>query len=170
MNIELDIEKPFKDLLAAANMKDMRKAMNTALRKAGKKVLARTKDNVHASGLGRGVLEDVTDDLRLKVYGDAYPAGFMIPTRPHHGKGFHLNRFGKEKPVLMWAAMGTKSRNFAFKGGKVRPGVKSHPTGRMKDYGFVEKTESEMAGPVSDNLYDDFNKALERRLKKAGLI
>ena len=46
--------------------------------------------------------------VRVRVYPRG--GGFMITVKPHGKSGYIKNRHGLEKPVLMWAAEGTKQR------------------------------------------------------------
>lgn len=66
------------------------------------------------------------------------------------GRGFHLNRFGQLKPVLLWAEDGTAVRSTKSNGGKrlwrARAG---HNTGKMTRVGFMDAAKRQCAGTVS---------------------
>ena len=54
--------------------------------------------------------------------------------------GFHTNRQGLKKPVLIWVEEGTKERKTKSNGGKRAARRRSaHSTGRMRRYGFMSR-------------------------------
>lgn len=73
------------------------------------------------------------------------------------GFGFHTNRHGKKKPVLIWAEEGTQWRR-----------TKKHSTGRMKRYGFMQKTLTEVEAGVTDRVHKNISRSLIGIAKKYG--
>ncbi len=66
-------------------------------------------------------------DIRQRVYPRG--TGFMITVKPHGRQGFHTNRFGLQKPVLMWVEAVTKVRYVRKGGGDVDVGQSPHHHG-----------------------------------------
>lgn len=121
------------------------------------------------------------------------------PKRGGKETGYHANRrYGKtitrgprsgninqrKLPVLMFAEDGTRERNVGdrigkssffsksrWSGNKVRNYKRSgHSTGKMKAYGFLEKTEPEGIRIVERDLAKDLEEAVMKAAKKAGLV
>lgn len=96
--------------------------------------------------------------------------GFSVTVAFKTGKkeaGFHTNRRGLRKPVLLWAEEGTAerytNRGFSFsrrKGKKYR--------GRMPKYGFMEKAKDKVESRVTEELRTGIVKNVERIAKKYG--
>lgn len=78
-------------------------------------------------------------------------------------RGFHRNRRGLKKPVLIWADMGTKERR--TKGGRRGKG---HGTGRMRQYGFMAKTAADVKDPVTDSLHRHVAEYVYKTARKYG--
>ena len=109
--------------------------------------------------------------------------GFMVSVKPHgRHKGIHLNRQGKEKPVLMWAEDGTRERRAGrrissffgksrFTGKKIRQYLRGGPRrGKMKRYAYLAKTEQQTADSVETNLFNSLQSNLEKAARKQGLL
>ena len=85
--------------------------------------------------------------------------------------GFHTNRRGLKKPVLIWAEAGTKWRKTKSKSkfmanGKWFTAGKSR--GFMKRYGFMQKTLSDVRGNVTENLHNELIANVKKVAKKHG--
>lgn len=163
-----DLDRPFADVYKALDMKEQRKAMRGAMRKAAGSVRKRAAQAVGASGLGNAAA--VAKGLRARVYPDRYGLGFMVSSKPYGKKGYHRNRQGKEKPVLMWAESGTKSRQTRSRSKFFIRARRGHPTGRMPRYGFMGEAESASAAQVEQSLFGQFQQNLEKRARKLGLV
>lgn len=72
------------------------------------------------------------------------------------------------EPVLIWAEEGTDYRRTKTKYRFFRRGRKSHPTGRMKRYGFMRKTLSEVKNSVTDSLHNEIARNIIKTAKKYG--
>lgn len=94
----------------------------------------------------------------------------MVNTVPRGTKGFHRNRFGKEKPVLMWAADGTKDRwsRKSYNSRKYKV-IRKKNMGRMTRYEYVTKAERPATEHVERNLLKKVDEAVLKAAKKAGL-
>lgn len=171
----LDIDKAFGDVYRALDLKEQRKAMRGAMRREGNRLKKQAAANLQGSGMGTGTKQKVSKGIRVRVYPDRYGAGFMLSVKPRGRHGVHKNRFGKEKPVLMWAEDGTRLRHTGrrlssffsksrYTGKKVRQYVRGgRSTGRMRRYGFMRRTEETAAQSVEQNLFGDF----QRNMRKA---
>lgn len=83
--------------------------------------------------------------------------------------GFHKNRQGLKKPVLIWAEDGTKSRKTKSSGGKRADRRRSaHNTGRMKRYGFMAQTLNGVRDTVTANIHTMVAENIEKVAKKYG--
>lgn len=85
--------------------------------------------------------------------------------------GFHTNRQGLKKPVLIWAEGGTEERKTKPKQGTRRRAARlraSHRTGRMKRYGFMAQTLSSVRDTVTANIQKMVTENVEQVAKKYG--
>lgn len=85
--------------------------------------------------------------------------------------GFHTNRQGLKKTVLIWAEEGTDERRTKPKQGTRRRASRlraSHPTGRMKRYGFMAQTLRSVRDTVTDNVHKMVTENIEKIAKKYG--
>lgn len=83
-------------------------------------------------------------------------------------KGMHLNRRGLKKPVLIWAEGGTEWRRTKTKTRIFTRKRKGHSTGRMKRYGFMQKTLNEVRGSATDSLHKEVVNSIVKAAKKYG--
>lgn len=107
-------------------------------------------------------------------------AGFRVTIgtrRASKGKGeagFHKNRQGLKKPILIWAEGGaaeggTKDRETKPKQGTRRRAARlrqQHSTGRMRRYGFMEQTLNSVRDTVTQDIHamvlDNVTKVAEK--------
>lgn len=178
-----DIDRPFTSIYKALDMKSQRKAMRSAMRKEGNRLKKEAESNLAQSGIGHGTKRSLSKGIYVRTYPDRYGLGFMVSVKPHgHRKGVHLNRQNKEKPVLMWAEDGTRLRKVGrrissfmsksrFTGKRIRQYLRGGASrGKMGRYGFLAKTEAQTEGGVETNLFDAFQKNLERAARRQGLL
>ena len=178
-----DLANPFTDVYKALDMKDQRKAMRSAMRREGNRIKKEAIANLSQSGIGQGTKRSLSSGIYVRTYPDRFGLGFMVSVKPHgRRKGIHLNRQGKEKPVLMWAEDGTRMRNVGrrissffgksrFTGKKIRQYLRGGASrGKMGRYGFLAKTEAQVEGTTENNLFTTFQKNLERAAMKQGLL
>ena len=118
--------------------------------------------------------KDLERGVRSIVY-KKKAAGFRVTvgTKKANKKGkreagYHLNRQGLKKPVLIWAEDGTKSRKTKTETKIFRRSRKGHPTGRMKRYGFMAKTRNQTEGSITATLHDEIRASVARIAKKYG--
>ncbi|MGI6233401.1 MAG: hypothetical protein ACOYJF_11255 [Prevotella sp.] len=165
---EVDIRNPFVSIYKALSLKDQRKALRGAMRREANRLKKQAAENMATSGLGSGTNQKLSKGIRTRVYPSRYGAGFMLSVKPRRKKGFHKNRQGLEKPVLMWAEEGTNPRK--TKGSFFSRKGKGHVTGRMRRYGFLRKTEQQAGQTVEQNLFRDFQDNLNKAARKQGLL
>lgn len=85
--------------------------------------------------------------------------------------GFHTNRQGLKKPILIWAEDGTEERKTKLKQGTRRRAARlraSHRTGRMKRYGFMAQTLSSVRDTVTANIHEMVTENVQKVAKKYG--
>ena len=85
--------------------------------------------------------------------------------------GFHTNRQGLKKPILIWAEDGTEERKTKPKQGTRRRAARlraSHRTGRMKRYGFMAQTLSSVRDTVTANIHEMVTENVQKLAKKYG--
>ena len=178
-----DINKPFADVFKVLDQKTQRKAMKSAMRREGNRLKKIAVVNLRESRVGQGTKRDLSRGIYVRTYPDRYGMGFMVSVKPHgKRKGIHLNRQGKEKPVLMWAEDGTRERRAGrrissffgksrFTGKKIRQYLRGGPRrGKMKRYAYLAKTEQQTADSVETNLFNSLQSNLEKAARKQGLL
>lgn len=116
---------------------------------------------------------DLTNGVRAIVFKKA--AGFRVTIGTKRagkagGKsyGYHTNRQGLKKPVLIWAEEGTELRRTKTKTKVYTRARKGHSTGRMKRYGFMRKTRDDVRDSVTNDLHNEVINNVEKIAKKYG--
>lgn len=169
-----------KDVFNALDLKAQRKALRGAIRKEATRVRKIVVSEIMGSKLGKGTNADITKGVYQRIYPAKYGAGFMVSVKTNGKtgkKGIHTNRAGKQKPVLMWAADGTKVRHvgkrikrkhaISWTGRRYATYDRGgHSTGRMKKYDFMEKAEVQAGDGVENNLWSAFNANLDKAIRK----
>lgn len=85
--------------------------------------------------------------------------------------GFHTNRQGLKKPILIWAEGGTEERKTKPKNGTRRRSARlraSHSTGRMKRYGFMAQTLHSVRDTVTANIHEMVTDNVKKVAEKYG--
>lgn len=160
--------KEWGELLQVFNKRDLKASLKGAYRLTGNEILQIARQKLMSSGIAHA--SKLKKDIRLRVYPRG--SGFMITVKPHgKAQGYHTNRFGLQKPVVMWAEEGTKVR-YVRKGG----GQKVHTSdgkwvtlgrrrGQMPAYHFLDGIEDK-GGPIIER---DLTPAIESQvMKQAG--
>lgn len=156
-------------LLQCFNKRDLKALLKGAYRKTGNEILKIARQRLMSSGIAHA--SKLKKGIRLRVYPRG--GGFMITVKPYGKQGYHVNRFGLEKPVLMWAEEGTKFR-FPRKGAFVaktdKGSIRITHMGKMPAYHFLDDVER-YAPPIIEK---DIGKALEdsvmKRASRLGLL
>lgn len=85
--------------------------------------------------------------------------------------GFHTNRQGLKKPILIWAEEGTEERKTKPKQGTRRRAARlrtSHRTGRMKRYGFMAQTLQSVRDTVTNDIHEMVTDNVKKVAEKYG--
>lgn len=149
-------------------------ALKGGFRREANQVRKTAINNLRSSGIRTD--RDLESGVRAVVF--KQQAGFRVTVGTKSGKkqyGFHRNRRGELKPILLWAEMGTEDRSTKSNGGKHTKQWSgrlrgSHYTGRMKRYGFMAKTLEQVRESVTDNLHNEVIQNVEKVAKKYGCI
>ena len=159
-------------LFAEMDTKKRLKALKGAFRREANRVRKTALNNLRGS---IRTDKDLERGVRAIVF--KRKAGFRVTIgtkkagKSDKGYGFHTNRQGKEKPVLIWAEEGTKSRKskkttryFTF-GSGWRTGKNR---GMMKRYGFMQKTREQVRDSVTRSLHEEVINSVQKEAKKHG--
>lgn len=177
-----DIEQTFGRVFKALDTKEQRKALRSAVRREANRVRKAAAVKMGASGLGRGTRTPLQKSIYARVYPDRFGLGFIVSVVPHGRRGIHTNRQGKEKPVALFADMGTvmrrvgkrkKGRSYISKltGTKQRAYQRSgHSTGRMRASHFMSDAEKQSITTVESTLYQSLTDSVTRAAKRQGLL
>lgn len=160
----------WKDLLKVFDKRDLRVALKGAYRTVGKEVLRIARDRLMQSGMAHA--SKLKKDIRLRVYPRG--GGFMITVKPHGKQGYHVNRFGLQKPVLMWAEEGTTVRYVRKGGGQVAQlgdgkwRTLGRRRGQMPAYHFLDGVEAQGAPIIEKDMGTSLEEAVMKRARKMG--
>jgi hypothetical protein len=169
-----DYERTFGEVLSCFDQREIRKALRSGYRKVGNKAAKLVREASHSRIRVLGDRRSWDKSIRVRVYPKG--GGFVITTKFHGKQGFHRNRFGLEKPIVMWAAEGTVERYVRrnkgmsllwrqryFSGGLPR-------RGRMPRYGFVDATTGQTYMLVEAELFKELDAAVTKRAEKLGVL
>ena len=156
-------------LFTEMDVKHRKRALKGAFRREANQVRRTAINNLRSSLHSN---RDLEKGIRAIVFKKA--AGFRVTIGTKKAnrktgkgeKGMHINRQGLKKPVLIWAEGGTEQRKT-----KTRVFVRErrgHNTGRMKRYGFMRKTKTDVADKVTDDLHNEITKSIEKTASKYG--
>ena len=173
-----------RQLFAEMDEKQRAKAMKGAFRSTAN-LLRRTAVANLRSDLHSG--KDLEKGVRALVF--KQKLGFRVTvgtvlrkskdrTRIVAKKGFHLNRAGLEKPVLIWAEDGTKERRLKGSRGshRTKTGFRKRYLfngafrGRMPAYQFIVKANQQVGPQINQTLQESFRASVEKTAKKYGCI
>lgn len=166
-----------QQLFAELDPRRRKQAIRGAIRKEATRVRKIAINNLRSSGINSS--KDLEKGIRQIVFKEK-AVGFRLTVGTKkankQGKGeagFHTNRKGLKKPVLIWAEDGTKDRKtkgsglMGFLG--LRSGKRaSHRTGKMRRYGFMSKTLGEVKGSVTSNIKTNVVESIHKISKKYG--
>lgn len=159
-------DSELRAMFAELEPKNRRKVFRAALGQAATKVRRAAVGYLRQS---LRISRDGERGIRKIVY--KTQAGFKITVIPSgrgaRAKGYHRNRQGKEKPVLMWAEEGTDRRSTKNRGWIWRR-RRGHDTGRMKGKHFLGQAARDMDGPVTDFLHEKLKEQTVKIAQKHG--
>ncbi|WP_294610882.1 hypothetical protein [uncultured Bacteroides sp.] len=164
-------DKNLQQLFAELEPKRRLQAVKGGFRKEANQVRKTVINNLRSSIQSNNDLEKGVRAIVFKR-----KAGFRVTVGTKQagksGKGeagFHTNRKGLKKPVLIWAEAGTEERKTKSSGGKRAARLRSsHRTGRMKRYGFMEQTLNGVRDTVTANIRNMVMENVEQIAKKYG--
>lgn len=167
-----------RKLFAAMTPEQRLKALKGAFRRDATHVRRVAVNNLRSSLHGDAQLEK---GIRAIVF--KRKAGFRVTIGTKRAnkkgkgeRGYYISRSrrGKPgatgKPVLIWAEEGTDSRRTKSKTRVFTRLRKGHSTGRMKRYGFMRKTLSEVQDGVTVSLQNEIIDNVQKTAKKYGCI
>ena len=171
-NIDYD-DRNLQQLFADLEPKRRLQAIKGGFRKEANRVRKTAINNLRSS---IRTDKDLEKGVRAIVFKRA--AGFRVTVGTKkagkNGKGeagFHTNRQGLKKPILIWAEDGTEERRTKPKQGTRRRAARlraSHRTGRMKRYGFMAQTLSGVRDTVTANIHEMVTENVQKVAKKYG--
>lgn len=156
------------ELLQVLDKKQLRNTLRKAYRKVARPLVAKARTSLMQRGPQniKGNKADWKSAVRARVYSRG--GGFMVTVQPHGKRGYHVNRQGKEKPVLMWAEEGTAERFTRVKGFFSKKGA--IPRGKMPKYGFLAAVEAPIYIQAEALLQPELESAVFFNCRKYGWI
>ena len=171
-NVAFD-DRNLQQLFAEMEPKRRLQALRGGFRREANQVRKTAINNLRSSIRSN---KDLEQGVRAVVYKRS--AGFRVTIGTKragkNGKGeagFHTNRQGLKKPVLIWAEAGTQERQTKRKQGTRRRAGRmreQHRTGRMKRYGFMEQTLNSVRDTVTADIHNLVLDNVEKIAKKYG--
>lgn len=171
-NVAFD-DRNLQQLFAEMEPKRRLQALRGGFRREANQVRKTAINNLRSSIRSN---KDLEQGVRAVVYKRS--AGFRVTIGTKragkNGKGeagFHTNRQGLKKPVLIWAEAGTQERQTKSKQGTRRRAGRmreQHRTGRMKRYGFMEQTLNSVRDTVTADIHNLVLDNVEKIAKKYG--
>lgn len=165
-------DKNLQRLFAEMDTKKRMKALKGAFRRTANQVRKTAIKNLRGSIRTDSDLECGVRALVFKRKAAGFRVTIGTKKAGKSGKeyGYHLNRQGLKKPVLIWAEAGTRWRRSKKAtlyqiGGKWRTG---RTRGFMKRYGFMQKTLTEVRDRVTDSLHKEVVNSITKEAKKYG--
>lgn len=169
--------KEWTELMKELTPRQLRNSLKRSYRAVSKQALGIARKRLRTSGLHvQGNKADWEKGIRVHIYSRG--GGFLITTKARAasrktGKGeksMHKNRRGFSKPILMWAEEGTQPRKTRSASKWAVRMRKGHKTGRMRDYGFLEKATPDMYSTLETGLFPELEKSVVKVAKKCGFV
>ena len=158
-------------LFTEMDVKHRKRALKGAFRREANQVRRTAINNLRSSLHSN---RDLEKGIRAIVFKKA--AGFRVTIGTKKAnrktgkgeKGMHINRQGLKKPVLIWAEGGTEQRKTKTKTRFFVRERRGHYTGRMKRYGFMRKTQTDVRDKVTANLRNEIVESVTKTANKYG--
>ena len=155
-------------LFAELDPKRRRQALRAGFRKEAQKVRKVAVSNLRSSGIRTD--RDLERGIRALVF--KQQLGFRVTIGTSNGAkkaGYHKNRQGLEKPVLLWAEGGTVQRQTKSNGKRRFVRLRSsHPTGAMPAYNFMTDTKTQTETGITEDLRTTVAEQVIRISRKYG--
>lgn len=158
-------------LFTEMDVKHRKRALKGAFRREANQVRRTAINNLRSSLHSN---RDLEKGIRAIVFKKA--AGFRVTIGTKKAnrktgkgeKGMHINRQGLKKPVLIWAEGGTEQRKTKTKTRAFVRERRGHNTGRMKRYGFMRKTQTDVRDKVTADLRNEIVESVTKTANKYG--
>ena len=158
-------------LFTEMDVKHRKRALKGAFRREANQVRRTAINNLRSSLHSN---RDLEKGIRAIVFKKA--AGFRVTIGTKKAnrktgkgeKGMHINRQGLKKPVLIWAEGGTEQRKTKTKTRVFVRERRGHKTGRMKRYGFMRKTQTDVRDKVTADLRNEIVESVTKTANKYG--
>lgn len=158
-------------LFTEMDVKHRKRALKGAFRREANQVKRTAINNLRSSLHSN---RDLEKGIRAIVFKKA--AGFRVTIGTKKAnrktgkgeKGMHINRQGLKKPVLIWAEGGTEQRKTKTKTRVFVRKRRGHNTGRMKRYGFMRKTQTDVRDKVTADLRNEIVESVTKTANKYG--
>lgn len=141
-------------LFSALSVKQREKVFKSAFSRQASKVRRIAVSALKSSGLHN--VAALSKGIRTEVARKS--VGFRVTAKPAKKKGYHRNRQGRLKPVLLWAELGTVDRE------KRKTGA---ATGHMKAYGFMAQAKAS-CGSVQEELRGQIERSIITTARRYG--
>lgn len=166
-NLSYD-DRNLQRLFAAMEPKQRLRTMRGAFRREANRVRRIAINNLRES---IRTDKDMERGVRAVVFKNK--PGFRVTvgtktTKRGKSYGFHRNRRGLEKPVLLWAEDGTQPRYTRTRSKVYTRSRKGHYTGRMRSYRFMARTRDEVKDSVTESLHNELRERIIKDAKKYG--
>lgn len=165
--IEYDDDR-FRRMWVQMSPRRRMQALKGHYRIAGRKFRNAAISELRRSGIHTS--RDLEKGVRLLVFRNT--PGFRVTVgtkgRGKGAKGYHTNRRGLEKPVLMWAEDGTMQR--ARRRNRRRSLRSMAATGRMPALLFLEKAKQSQAATINDEIKNYLMTSTQRIALRYGCI
>lgn len=178
---------------AKLDPKQRRAALKGGIRRCANKVKRQAVSNLRTATNPRGKKLNASTGLDKGIRTVVYKkkaAGFRVTigtkinkNNPNKTQGYHRNRAwrkakaeGKsegalrsmEKPVLLWAELGTRGRKTKSKTRVFVRKKKGHSTGKMPAYLFMKKTKEQMKDRITEEIRTGIREYMTKTMKKHG--
>lgn len=160
-----------QQLFAEMDVKRRVQSLKGAFRKTANQVRKTAINNLRGENIRNA--GKIGEGIYTKVF--KRKAGFSVSIAPRKigkngkgEKGMYETRTGTHKPILLWAELGTNARKTKSQTRIFKRSRKGHPTGRMKRYGFMRKTETEVRDKVTTDFRNEVTSNIIRVSKKYG--
>lgn len=158
-------------LFTEMDVKHRKRALKGAFRREANQVRRTAINNLRSSLHSN---RDLEKGIRAIVFKKS--AGFRVTIGTKKAnrktgkgeKGMHINRQGLKKPVLIWAEGGTEQRKTKTKTRVFVRERRRHNTGRMKRYGFMRKTQTDVRDKVTADLRNEIVESVTKTANKYG--
>ena len=156
-----EVRNMLQQVEAELSTRELRRAIKGSLNKEAKRVRRSAASYLRSSAVYKGGklhnASAVAKGIRAKVYKDY--SGFIVAANPYKKVGFHKNRRGLLKPVLMWANMGTQERT--------RKGAKGS-NGSMAAIDFIKKAENQAVPSSVRNIVVNYQNNVVKIIRRHG--